>query len=76
MYIVRHQIPQMPVKKVEKGGRAKLEAIKELGVEINKEEARGLSRGLGAGGKVRFEILEAVEEGKETLKIRVAKSKK
>ena len=66
----------MPVKKVEKGGRVKLEAIKELGVEINMEEARGLSRCLVAGGKVRFGILEAVDGGKETLEIRVAKSQK
>ena len=30
MYILRHQLPQMPVKKVAKGGWVKLEAIKEL----------------------------------------------
>ena len=44
-----------------------IEALKDYNVEMNKDEAKELSRGMGAGNKIRFEAKEKeTEEGGKT----------
>ena len=51
------------------------EAIKDYNVELNKEAAEELSRGRGAGNKIRFEVKEKqTEEGGKT-KMAIRRSK-
>ena len=52
---------------LEPGGWVVIEAIKDYNVELNKDEAKELIRGMGAGNKIRCEVKEKeTEEGGET----------
>ena len=76
VHLLRHKIPKTTPWEVETGGRVKIETLRNHGVELNKEEASELSRGMGAGGKIRFEAEEKeIAEGEEaTMMIRLAKT--
>ena len=56
MYILRYQLPQMPQKKFEYGGRIKIEALREYGVTMSREELKALGRGQGHGEKSDSEL--------------------
>ena len=76
VHLLRRKIPKTTLREVEIGGWVKIEALKNHGVELSKKEERGISLGMGAWGKIRFEAEEKeTEEGEEaTMMIRLIKT--
>ena len=56
LYILRNRIPKTRPYEIQQGGWIEIEKLQEYGIQIDEQKAGGLSKGMGAGDKIRFAV--------------------